>query len=70
LHNINEEFDSIRWKNKIQARNLIQKATSILSYGQYTDEIKSIVLELWQLMDLEDIEKTSKIRDDIPVYKS
>jgi len=70
LHNINEQFDSIRWKNKIQARNLIQRATSILSYGRYTDEIKSIVLELWQLMDLEDIEKTSKIRDDIPVYKS
>jgi hypothetical protein len=54
----------------ISTKSSSQEATSILSYGRYTDEIKSIVFELWELMEVEDIERPPKSEMIFPFIKA
>jgi len=68
LTNINESFDEIQWSDRSKARDLVDKGSSLLASGQFSDEIKNIVFELWGLMPKADQEKTKVPRTDIPIY--
>jgi len=69
LHNINESFNEIQWSAQDKARILLDKGIDLLSTGQYSDEIRTIVVELWDLMPEPDKEKTKVPRTDIPHYQ-
>lgn len=68
LNAINESFEEIQWSDKSKAFSLIDRGGEILASGQFTDEIKRIVLDLWELMPEPDKEKTKKPRTDILHY--
>jgi len=68
LSNINESFEEIQWSNRSKARNLVDRGGELLANDQYSDEIRSIVGDLWDLMPDSDEKKTKETRKDIPVY--
>lgn len=68
LNNINEQFDEIQWSSRSKARSLVDKGSSLLASSQFSDEIKNIVQELWELMPDTDKEKMKAPRTDIPIY--
>lgn len=68
LNNINESFEEIQWRDYSKARALLDRGGDLLASSQFSDEIKSIVWELWDLMPEQDKEKTKEPRTDIPHY--
>jgi molecular chaperone DnaK len=68
LNNINESFDEIKWTDRSKARSLVNRGGEILASGQYSDDIKRIVCELWDLMPTTDQEKVKSPRTDIVHY--
>ena len=69
LKSINESFDEIQWSDRSKAKSLVNKGAELLAGGQFSDEIKDIVWDLWDLMpDESDREKTKAPRTDIPHY--
>jgi len=68
LNNINESFEEIQWSDHSKARALLDRGGDLLASSQFSDEIKSIVGELWDLMPEPDREKTKEPRTDIPHY--
>jgi hypothetical protein len=68
LNNINESFEEIQWSDYSKARALLDRGGDLLASSQFSDEIKSIVGELWDLMPEPDKEKTKEPRTDIPHY--
>jgi len=68
LNNINESFEEIQWSDHSKARELLDRGGDLLASSQFSDEIKSIVGELWDLMPEPDREKTKEPRTDIPHY--
>ena len=68
LDNINESFEEIQWSDNSKARALLDRGGDLLASSQFSDEIKSIVYELWDLMPEPDRERTKEPRTDIPHY--
>lgn len=68
LNNINESFEEIHWSDHSKARALLDRGGDLLASSQFSDEIKSIVGELWDLMPEPDRERTKEPRTDIPHY--
>jgi len=68
LNNINEYFEEIQWSDRSKAVSLLDRGSELLASGQFSDEIKRIVLDLWELMPEPDKEKTKEPRTDIPIY--
>lgn len=69
LININESFEEIQWSDYSKARELIDRGSDLLASSQFSDDIESIVRDLWDLMPEPDKEKTKEPRTDIPIYK-
>jgi len=69
LKNIAETSEQIEWSDRIKANTLIDRGCELLASGRFSDEIKNIVRNLWDLMPVPDREKTKKPRTDIPIYK-
>jgi molecular chaperone DnaK len=68
LQNINEHYDEVKWRNRAEARSLLNRGGEILATGQFSDEIKKIVISLWDLMPESDQEKSKIPRTDILHY--
>jgi len=69
LKSINESFDEIQWSDRSKAKSLVNKGAELLAGGQFSDEIKDIVWDLWDLMpDESDRKKTKAPRTDILHY--
>ena len=68
LQNINEHYDEIKWNNRAEARSLLNRGGEILATGQFSDEIKKIVVSLWNLMPESDQERSKIPRTDILHY--
>ncbi len=68
LQNINEHYDEIKWSNRAEARSLLNRGGEIIATGHFSDEVKKIVVSLWNLMPESDQERSKIPRTDILHY--
>ncbi len=69
LNNINATFANIQWIDSLKAKTLVDQGKAILNTSFSLKDVQRIVRELWNMMTVEEKEKTQKVRPDIPFYK-
>jgi len=69
LLNIGDYFHEIHWSNRRRANELLNEGKTALSTNGYSDQIPKTVVQLWDLMPEDDVEKTKTPRDDLPITR-